>query len=89
MELHWQLLHRSSLEDALWVMQRDATMWILWDWLWIVHLGIPWHGSMGNAVGFHGLALGLLIGQYKVSALWVGHWDVHMGVPWDCIGNAP
>ena len=26
-------------------------------------LGIPWHGSMGNAVGFHGLTLGLLIGN--------------------------
>ena len=24
-------------------------------------LGIPWHGSMGNALGPHGLALGLLI----------------------------
>ena len=26
-------------------------------------LGIPWNGSMGNALGFHGLALGLLIGK--------------------------
>ena len=24
-------------------------------------LGIPWNGSMGNALGSHGLALGLLI----------------------------
>ena len=24
-------------------------------------LGSPWHGSMGNALGSHGLALGLLI----------------------------
>ena len=26
-------------------------------------LGLPWHASMGKAVGFHGLALGLLIGN--------------------------
>ena len=27
------------------------------DW----SLGIPWHGSMANALGSHGLALGLLM----------------------------
>ena len=26
-------------------------------------LGMPWNGSMGSALGFHGLALGLLIGN--------------------------
>ena len=26
-------------------------------------LGVPWHGSMGNALGCHGLALGLAIGN--------------------------
>ena len=26
-------------------------------------MGIPWDGSMGNALGFHGLALGLVIGN--------------------------
>ena len=26
-------------------------------------MGIPWAGSMGNALGFHGLALGLVIGN--------------------------
>ena len=29
----------------------------------VCSLGIPWHGLMGTALGFHGLALGLLIGN--------------------------
>ena len=34
-----------------------ASMGLGVDW----SLGIPWNGSMGNALGSHGLALGLLI----------------------------
>ena len=30
---------------------------------WGLIMEIPWNGSMGNALGFHGLALGLLIGH--------------------------
>ena len=35
-----------------------ASMGLDGDW----SLGIPWNGSMGNALGSHGLALGLVIG---------------------------
>ena len=52
-------------------------------------LGIPWNASMANALGFHGLALVLLIGNSILSALWVCHWDVQMELPWHCfMGNA-
>merc|ERR1711860_226438 len=37
MDLHWQLLHRSTLEDALWIINREITMWLLWHWMWIDH----------------------------------------------------
>ena len=61
MDLHWQLLHRSTLEDALWVVHWEfhqvASMALAGD----CSLGIPWHDSMGNALGCHGLALGLLM----------------------------
>ena len=35
------------------------------DW----SLGIPWNGSMGNALGSHGLALGLLI-EHSMEVLY-------------------
>ena len=36
-----------------------ASMGLDGDW----SLGSLWHSSMGNALGFHGLALGLAIGN--------------------------
>ena len=49
---------------VLWAMHWDS-MGLHWDW----SLGIPWNCSMGNALGFHGLALGLLIG-YSMEVLY-------------------
>ena len=42
-----------------WAIPHVASMGLVGDWA----LGIPWAGSMGNTLGFHGLALGLLIGN--------------------------
>ena len=44
-------------------------------------LGMPWHGSMGKALGFHGLALGLLIGNSMEVlygyAIGMSTWESH------------
>ena len=74
-------------------MHWELPMWLIWDWMgmdhWEVHGMIP----VGNALGFHGLALGLLIWAYHGSARWVGHWDVQMDTPmeldWQCSIGAP
>ena len=54
-----------------------ASMGLDGDW----SLGIPWNGSMGNAVGFHGLALG--------AAHWEFHSKCSMGMPLGCPDGAP
>ena len=84
-----KLLHRSTLEDALWAIHWGFTMWLLWDWMWIAQWGSPWNGTMCNALGIHGLAVGLLIGNSMEILLWVSHWDAHMELPWNCMGIAP
>ena len=40
-----------------------AMHWDSMDLHWAWSLGLPWNGSMGDALGFHGLALGLPIGN--------------------------
>ena len=55
----------------------QASMGLDGDW----SLGIPWNGSMGNAVGFHGLALG--------AAHWEFHSKCSMGMPLGCPDGAP
>ena len=52
-------------------------------------LGVPWNGSMANALGFPWACIGAAHCEFHGSALWVGHWDVYMGFPWNCIDNAP
>ena len=62
-----------------------ASMGLDGDW----SLGIQLECAMGNALGFHGLALGLLIGD----SMEVLHGEVigmsAWGSPWHCIGTAP
>ena len=60
-----------------WPSPHVASMGLDGDW----PLGIPWNGSMGNAVGFHGLALG--------AAHWEFHSKCSMGMPLGCPNGAP
>ena len=58
---------------------------------WDLSLVIPWHSSMGRALGicpsaFYGIALVLLIVTSMESVLWVAHWDGHP--PWASHGIA-
>ena len=38
-------------------------MWLLWEWMGIDHWAFHGMITMGNALGFLGLALGLLLGN--------------------------
>ena len=80
MELHWQLLHRSSLEDALWVIHWELPMWLLWDWMWLD----PWE--------FHGMVL--WVRHWDSMDLHWGcslgiPWKCFMGRPLGCPDGPP
>ena len=44
-------------------MHWDLPMWLTWGWMWMAHWEAHGMIPVGNALGFHGLALGLLIGH--------------------------
>ena len=76
MDVHWCMLHRSTLEDAFCVIHWAFPMWLLWDCMGDCPLAIPWTCSLGHALGFPGLALGLVIG-YSLEVLF----GLVIGVP--------
>ena len=44
-------------------MHGEVHMSLLWDWMGSGHCEFQWNGSVGIALGFHGLPLVLLFGN--------------------------